>query len=399
MTEIVKINLRSILDSRGYPTVEADIYTGNGGFGRACAPSGASTGIWEAKALPAEEAVIHAKKQIIPKLLGTDADDQREFDRLLREIDGTEDFSCIGSNISTALSLANAKAAADERDMDLFRYLGGEFTPKLPLPLGNVVGGGAHAVNATDIQEFLIIPTGAKSAWEAVLTNAKVHQTIRELLKKSGNGCGKGDEGAWAPKISDWKAFKTVQEAISLVSDETGIEIRMGIDVAASELWNEERKSYVYKDTERSVDDQISYLADLCDEFNLKFIEDPIQEEDFDGFADFTKELAGRDTIICGDDIFVTNIHRLQKGIECGAANAVLIKPNQIGTLTDTAQTISLAKSAGYNTVMSHRSGETTDETIAHLATAFGCCLLKTGVVGGERIAKLNELVRIDEIL
>jgi enolase len=395
MTTIMSITLRKILDSRGNPTIEADIWTENG-FGRAAAPSGASTGMYEAKALPVREAIEHARSAVIPSLLGTDVRDQAGFDSLLREIDGTPDFSVIGANISVALSLANAKAAASSLDLDLFRYLGGAFTTDTPLPLGNVIGGGAHAANATDIQEFLIVPTGAMDAEEAIFTNAAVHKKIRELLTVQGKGCGKGDEGAWAPQISDIAAFDLVSEAIAAVSDDLAVEVDMGLDVAASELWHDGH--YGYRDANRSCEDQIAYLSDLIDRYELIYVEDPLHEEDFEGFGRLTEEVGDR-CLICGDDLFVTNVDRIETGIEQQSANCVLIKPNQIGTLTDTFEAVRLAHDNGMETVMSHRSGETTDETIAHLATAFACIYLKTGVVGGERIAKLNELVRIEEMM
>ena len=397
MTEIADILLRTILDSRGNPTVEAEISTISGGFGRACAPSGASTGIYEAKVRPSDEAVFEAREHLIPKLIELDSADQRGFDEILHEIDGTSDLSGIGANIAVALSLANAKAAASSLNMELYQYLGGAFISQTPLPLGNVIGGGAHAVDATDIQEFLIIPTGASSAAEAVFTNALVHKRIKEILIARGKGCGKGDEGAWAPHIADLEAFEIVNEATTKVFDETGIEVRMGLDVAASEMWDAASGRYVYKNAKRTTEEQIAYIADLTETYNLLYVEDPIQEEDFDGFARITEEVSGRDTLICGDDLFVTNVVRLEEGIRNDACNCILIKPNQIGTLTDTFETISLARDYGYESVMSHRSGETTDNTIAHLATAFGCCFMKSGVVGGERIAKLNELIRIEE--
>lgn len=397
MTEIANIFLRTILDSRGNPTVEAEIFTISGGFGRACAPSGASTGIYEAKVRPSDEAIFEAGEHLIPRLIELDSADQRGFDETLHEIDGTSDLSKIGANVAVALSLANAKAAASSLNMELYQYLGGAFVSQTPLPLGNVIGGGVHAVNATDIQEFLIIPTGASTAAEAVFTNALVHKRVKEILIARGKGCGKGDEGAWAPHIADLEAFEIVNEATTKVFDETGIEVRMGIDVAASEMWDAASGRYVYKNAKRTTEEQIAYIADLTETYNLLFVEDPIQEEDFEGFARITEDLSGRDTLICGDDLFVTNVVRLAEGIRYDACNCVLIKPNQIGTLTDTFETIDLARDYGYETVMSHRSGETTDNTIAHLATAFGCCFLKSGIVGGERIAKLNELIRIEE--
>jgi len=395
MTTIEQIILRTILDSRGNETVEAEIYT-DCGFGRAAAPSGASTGTYEARVRPPREAVEAAQKNLIPSLIGEDTRDQITFDALLREHDGTPDFSSIGANVAVALSLACAKAAASSLDLELFRYLGGAFAGETPLPLGNIIGGGAHAPNATSIQEFLVVPTGASGATEGVFVNAAVHGAVKKILQKQGRLSGKGDEGAWAPAITDAEAFEIIGEAIATVTDEMNVEVRMGIDVAASELWD--GKQYRYKDAARTREDQVAYMADLVDRYNLIYIEDPLFEEDFDAFADLTEQVGDR-CLICGDDLFVTNVERITKGTETNAANCVLIKPNQIGTLTDTFEAIHLARENGMETVMSHRSGETTDATIAHLATAFECIFLKTGVVGGERIAKLNELIRIEELI
>jgi enolase len=395
MTTIEQITLRTILDSRGNETVEAEIYT-ESGFGRAAAPSGASTGTYEAKVRSPREAIEDARRNLIPSLIGEDTRDQITFDALLRENDGTPDFSSIGANVAVALSLACAKAAASSLNLELFRYLGGAFASETPLPLGNVIGGGAHAPNATSIQEFLVVPTGASGATEGVFVNAAVHKTVKKILQERGKLSGKGDEGAWAPPISDVEAFEIISEAIATVSDETNVEVRMGVDVAASELWDGER--YRYRDAARTREDQIAYMADLVDRYNLVYIEDPLYEEDFEAFAELTDQVSDR-CLICGDDLFVTNVERITKGIETCAANCVLIKPNQIGTLTDTFEAIHLAHESGMETVMSHRSGETTDATIAHLATAFGCIFIKTGAVGGERIAKLNELIRIEELI
>jgi enolase len=393
--QITKIQLRTILDSRGNATVEADIFT-ESGFGRAAAPSGASTGMYEATALPARVAIDAARERVLPALSGFDTTDQQGFDDILRDVDGTENFSSIGANVAVALSLANAKAAASSLSLPLFRYLGGAFATRTPYPLGNVIGGGAHAAHATDIQEFLVVPTGAIDADEAIFANAAVHHKIKELLISGGNACGKGDEGAWAPSITDIEAFDLVQEAINAVSDDLMIEIRMGIDVAASELWKD--GVYRYRDAQRSTEDQVTYMAELVDRYELAYVEDPIVEEDFEGFSALT-ELVGDGCLICGDDLYVTNVERIEMGIDACATNCVLIKPNQIGTLSDTFEAIRMAHSYGMETVMSHRSGETTDDTIAHLATAFDCIYLKTGAVGGERIAKLNELVRIEEMI
>jgi enolase len=395
MTIIEVIELRTILDSRGNPTVEADIYT-SGGFGRSAAPSGASTGSLEAKVRPPREAVDFALQNVLPALIGMDATDQEGFDEQLRDIDGTADFSEIGANIAVALSLANAKAAASSMDIPLFRYLGGAFAKDMPLPLGNVIGGGAHAANATEIQEFLVVPGDAADAEEAVFANAAVHRTVKDLLKKRGIAAGKGDEGAWAPQIDDALAFELIAEATGLVADEMNISVDIGIDVAASQMWN--GQGYQYRDRVRSTEEQIAYIAELVDKYNLVYVEDPLQEDDFEAFAELNTQVGNR-CLVCGDDIFVTQVDRIMQGIEMDAANCVLIKPNQVGTLTDTFEAVRLAHTHGLDTVMSHRSGETTDTTIAHLATAFSCVFLKCGVVGGERIAKLNELIRIEEQL
>jgi enolase len=393
MTIIEAIELRTILDSRGNPTIEVEITT-SGGFGRAAAPSGASTGAAEAKVLPPREAIDHAIQDLIPALIGMDASDQESFDDQLRDIDGTLNFSGIGANVAVALSLANAKAAASALGLPLFRYLGGAFVREMPLPLGNVIGGGAHAANATEIQEFLVVPGGAADAEEAVFANAAVHRTVKDLLKKKGIAAGKGDEGAWAPQIDDALAFELIAEATGRVEDEMNVSVDMGIDVAASQMWT--GSGYKYRDRVRSTEDQIAYIAELVDKYNLVYVEDPLHEDDFDAFAELNRQIGDR-CLVCGDDLFVTQVDRIEKGIETGSANCVLIKPNQVGTLSDTFEAVRLAHTHGLDTVMSHRSGETTDTTIAHLATAFSCIFLKCGVVGGERIAKLNELIRIEE--
>ncbi len=395
MSIVEHINLRTILDSRGNPSVEADIWTDEG-FGRAASPSGASTGRYEAKVRPAKEAVEDASRRLVPSLLGIDVRDQVGFDKTLREIDGSVDFSSIGANVAVALSLAAAKAAASGLDLPLFYYLGGAFVDATPLPLGNVLGGGAHAENATEIQEFLVVPSGAADASEAIFANAAVHRKVGELLKARGIAAGKGDEGGWAPKVDDMQAFDIVSEAAAAVSDTLMLNISIGVDVAASQFF--EGGAYHYRDTVRSRDDQIAYIADLVDRYNLIYVEDPLHEDDFEGFADLTAQV-NEQCLICGDDLFVTNVERITTGIEYGAGDCVLIKPNQVGTLSDTFEAVRLAQTHGLETVMSHRSGETTDDTIAHLATAFNCIFIKTGVVGGERIAKLNELVRIEELM
>jgi len=384
-----------VLDSRGNPTVEADVLTESGGFGRGAAPSGASTGEYEAIELPANESIAKAREHAVPRLEGVYAGDQRAVDNALRAADGTDDFSAIGANSAVAISMAAAKAAADVLGAPLYQHLGGAFRGEnFPIPLGNVVGGGEHAKEATHIQEFLAAPVGAPSVSEAVFANAAVHAAVADVLDERGVPAAKGDEGAWAPPISDADAFEVVDEAVDRVEEDVGFEIRFGLDMAAAELYDDDQEAYVYGEETKSTDEQIDYVADLVDEYDLAYVEDPLDENDYEAFAELTDRVGDR-TMICGDDLFVTNVERLQEGIDTGAANSILIKPNQIGTLSDTFDAIELAARNGYETIISHRSGETEDTTIAHLAVATDAGFIKTGTVGGERTAKLNELVRI----
>ncbi|SDJ60607.1 phosphopyruvate hydratase [Natronorubrum texcoconense] len=398
MTRITDVRLRRILDSRGNPTVEADVVTESGGFGRAAAPSGASTGEYEAVERPANEAIAAARERAVPRLVGEAyAGNQREVDSILRAADGTDDFSEIGANSAVAISMAAAKAGADVLGAPLFQHLGGAFRGEnFPIPLGNVVGGGEHAADATDIQEFLVAPVGAPNVEDAVFANAAVHDAVADLLEERGVPSGKGDEGAWAPSIDDEEAFEIVDEAVSQVEDEVGFGIGFGLDVAAAEMYDDESETYEYESAgvSRDTDEQIAYIADLVREYDLVYVEDPLDENDYDAFAELTDEV-GDQTLICGDDLFVTNTDRLIEGIDRDAANSILIKPNQIGTLTDAFDAIELATQNGYDSVISHRSGETEDTTIAHLAVATDAPYIKTGAVGGERTAKLNELIRI----
>jgi len=395
MTRITSVSLRRVLDSRGNPTVEADVLTESGGFGRGAAPSGASTGEYEAIELPASEAIAKAREHAVPRLEGLYAGDQRAVDNALRAADGTDDFSAIGANSAVAISMAAAKAAADVLGAPLYQHLGGAFRgDNFPIPLGNVVGGGEHAKEATHIQEFLAAPVGAPSVSEAVFANAAVHAAVADVLDERGVPAAKGDEGAWAPPISDAEAFEVVEEAVDRVEDEVGFEVRFGLDMAAAELYDEDAEAYVYGDETKSTDEQVEYVAGLVDEYDLAYVEDPLDENDYEAFADLTDRVGDR-TLICGDDLFVTNVDRLEEGIDVGAANSILIKPNQIGTLSDAFDAVELAARNGYETVISHRSGETEDTTIAHLAVATDAGYIKTGTVGGERTAKLNELVRI----
>jgi len=397
MTLITDVQLRRVLDSRGNPTVEADVRTESGGFGRAKAPSGASTGEHEAIELPASEAIASARSDAVPRLVGeVYAGDQRDVDATLHAADGTDDFSGIGANSAVAISMAAAKAASDVLGAPLFQHLGGTFRgDQLPTPLGNVIGGGEHAADATDIQEFLAVPVGAPSVEDAIFANAAVHAAVSDILGERGIAAGKGDEGAWAPSISDAEAFEIMEEATELVEDEVGFEIRFGLDVASAEMY--EDGEYQYSDGAKTTDEQIEYMAELIAEYDLVYVEDPLDENDFEGTARLTERVSDQDVLICGDDLFVTNVSRLERGIDEQAGNSILIKPNQIGTLSDAVDAIELATENGYDSVISHRSGETEDTTIAHLATAVSAPYIKTGAVGGERTAKLNELIRIEQ--
>jgi enolase len=389
---IEDVHYRVVFDSRGNETVECEVFTSES-VGRAIAPSGASTG--------SEEAVIvdpyrfdEIEERISKAIVGMSVFDQTSIDSMLHEIDGTNNFSTIGGNFAITASLACAKAAAEMLNIPLYQYVGGAFAKELPYPLGNVIGGGAHAEGSTSIQEFLVIPIGAKTFFEAQMVNARVHRVIKQEFNRKGIFAAKGDEGAWAAKISDEQAFEIIESAIAKVENEVDVEIRIGMDVAATELWD--GRYYIYKDKKLTTEEQISYIAELIDRYNLLFVEDPLHENEFEGFAELTKAVR---CMVCGDDLFVTNLKRIQKGIKLGSANAVLIKPNQIGTLTDTFKAVKLSKDNGYKVVVSHRSGETEDETIAHLSVAFNAILIKAGVVGGERTAKLNELMRIEEYM
>ncbi|WP_436932091.1 phosphopyruvate hydratase [Halosimplex halobium] len=398
MTLVTDVRLRRVLDSRGNPTVEADVLTEDGGFGRAAAPSGASTGEYEAIELPASEAIAAARKDAVPRLVGeVHAGNQREVDAALHAADGTDDFSGIGANSAVAISMAAAKAGASVTGAPLYQHLGGTFRGNtFPVPLGNVIGGGEHAADATDIQEFLAAPVGAPSVSEAIFANAAVHGKVHDILIERDEPAGKGDEGAWAPSIDDSEAFEIMDEATKAVADEVGFEIRFGLDVAAAEMYDEAKAGYVYSDGLRTTEEQVEYIADLVAEYDLKYVEDPLDEDDYEGFADLTDRVGDR-TLVCGDDLFVTNTERLGDGIQQGAANSILIKPNQIGTLSDAFDAIELAVENSYGHVVSHRSGETEDTTIAHLAVATDAPFIKTGAVAGERTAKLNELIRIED--
>ena len=391
------IALRRIIDSRGNPTVEAEIKTRNG-FGRAAAPAGASTGTHEAVAWPdgsVSKGMKIAEEKIMPQLIGLSTEEQENFDNTLREIDGTDNFSGVGGNITVALSLACAKAAADSKGIALYKHIGETDSYSLPAPMSNVLGGGAHAVGGTDIQEFLVtsFDDDINTAIEA---NSNVHKKVGKMLKEKfpNIALGKGDEGAWVAPMENVEALELVVKAAEEVEKDMGIEIRPGLDMAASEFYHEGK--YRYKEQTLTPDKQVEFVLGLIEEYGLHSVEDPIDQDDFESWAALTKQT---DALVIGDDLYVTNTERLQKGIDLGATNSILIKPNQIGTLTDTIKAVDLAKEAEMATIISHRSGETTDSTIAHLGVAFGSHAIKTGIIGGERTAKLNELVRISEKL
>jgi len=392
---IKDINLRKIIDSRGNSTVEADIIT-NDGFGRAAAPAGASTGTFEAQAWPKNDinlGISNAKKNLIPSLIGIASNDQKTFDKTIREKDGTNNLQNVGGNIAVALSLACAKAAADSKNIPLFEHVSKTKSYSIPAPMSNVLGGGAHAIGGTDIQEYLVTSFDSDINI-AIETNAAVHKEVAKILKNKfpNIALGKGDEGAWVAPLENVEALELVTKAVDNVYKETGVEVRTGLDVAASEFYKNGK--YVYKEQTLTPEEQVDFMLGLIEEYDLHSVEDPLDQNDFDSWASLTDQT---DSLIIGDDLYVTNSERLKKGIEKKSTNSILIKPNQIGTLTDTIETVEMAKNSDMATVISHRSGETTDTSIAHLGVAFESHAIKTGIMGGERIAKLNELVRISE--
>ena len=392
---IKDINLRKIIDSRGNPTVEADIIT-NDGFGRAAAPAGASTGTFEAQAWPKNNVdlgISNARENVIPSLIGIASNDQETFDETIKDKDRTKNLQNVGGNIAVALSLACAKAAADSKNIPLFEHVSKNKEYSIPAPMSNVLGGGAHAIGGTDIQEYLVTSFD-NDVNTAVETNAAVHKEVAKILKEKfpNIALGKGDEGAWVAPLENVEALEIVTKAVDNVQKETGVEIRTGLDVAASEFYKNGK--YVYKEQILTPEEQVDFMLGLIEEYDLHSVEDPIDQNDFDSWASLTDQT---DSLIIGDDLYVTNSERLKEGIEKKSTNSILIKPNQIGTLTDTIKAVEMAKSAEMATVISHRSGETTDASIAHLGVAFESHAIKTGIMGGERIAKLNELVRISE--
>jgi len=405
MSSVIEdVTARKIFNSRGEETVEIDIVT-TAGFGRASAPAGASKGKAEVAPYPkggVDEAIRKAEELVVPELIGMDANEQEEIDILLHEIDGTKDFRNVGGNTAFAVSLATAEAAATSYDMPLFQHLGGYLANELPYPLGNVLGGGKHALGkAPDIQEYLVIPTKAITFSDAAKANVLVHQKVGSSLKKTDKTFtgGRGDEGAWAPNMKNEEALEVVVKACEEASKELEVECRAGLDMAASTLWKQKEKCYFYTrdGVKRDSGEQLDFVLDLVEKYNLAYVEDPFHEEDYESFAELTKKV--KECLICGDDLFVTNWERLIRGIKVCAANSIIIKVNQVGTLTDAWETTKAAKKARYFPVVSHRSGDTCDAHIAHLAVAYSCPIIKTGVLHGERVVKINEIIRIEETL
>lgn len=406
---------REILDSRGNPTIEAGVLAGENIVGRAAVPSGASTGKYEAVELRDQEeryggkgverAVENVNSCLAKAVIGMNVFDQKEIDRALCKADGTENKSNLGANAILGVSMAAARAAAKGLNIPLYRYLGGVQAKKMPVPMMNILNGGVHADNPLDIQEFMIVPVRETSFRERLRICAEIYHMLRAVLKGKGLQTGVGDEGGFAPELADTKeALRTIRDAAERAGYRMGRDIMIALDVAASELYIEEKGGYIFagegkkgEPVVRTTEEMISYYEELVEEFPIFSIEDPLDEEDWDGWKKLTKKIGNRVQLV-GDDLFVTNAQRLRKGIELGAANAILIKVNQIGTLSETFETIKTAQEAGYNVIVSHRSGETEDTIIADIAVAFNTGQIKTGApCRSERVAKYNRLLRIEE--
>jgi enolase len=413
---IEDVKARQILDSRGNPTVEADITLEDGSVGRAAVPSGASTGIYEACELRDGEAaylgkgvtkaVANINDRIGPELIGLEAADQRGIDALMLEMDGTENKSALGANAILAVSLATAKAAATAHALPLYKYIGGTNARQLPVPMANIINGGKHADNKIDFQEFMVMPVGAESFSHGIQQVCEVFHTLKKVLKKAGHNTAVGDEGGFAPSCDNEEALKYIMEAISAAGFEAGIDkdFAIALDCASSELFDEgDKKGYKFwksnPDKLFSADEMVGIYKDWCEKYPIISIEDALDQDDWSGYASLTKEL-GHCVQLVGDDFFVTNPTRLQRGIEEESCNSILIKVNQIGTLTETLDAIELAKTNNYTCVLSHRSGETEDATIADIAVATNCGQIKTGSASrSDRMAKYNQLLRIEEEL
>ncbi|MVT07513.1 phosphopyruvate hydratase [Chitinophaga tropicalis] len=414
MSTISAIHARQILDSRGNPTVEVDVTTEDGHFGRAAVPSGASTGKHEAVELRDNDKSVYMGKGVIQavnnvndiiaeELIGWDVKDQAGIDKYLIELDGTENKGKLGANATLAVSMAVAKAAADEANLPLYRYLGGVNATTLPVPLMNIINGGVHADNKIDFQEFMIVPVGAPTFSEGLRWGVEVFHHLKSVLKKKGYSTNVGDEGGFAPEIqSNEEAIETVLQAIEAAGYKPGEQIGIALDAASSEMFNDADKTYkFYKSSGKviSSDEMVAYWAEWCKKYPIVSIEDGMAEDDWEGWKKLT-EAVGANVQLVGDDLFVTNVKRLKTGIDQQIGNSILIKVNQIGTVTETIDAVNMAHKAGYTSIMSHRSGETEDTTIADLAVALNCGQIKTGSASRtDRMAKYNQLLRIEEEL
>ena len=414
MSYIVEVHARQILDSRGNPTVEVEVLTDDGAMGRASVPSGASTGIHEAVELRDNDkkkyggkgvlkAVKNVNDLIADAIVGYDVTQQAAIDQAMIDLDGTANKSKLGANAILAVSMAVAKAAAEEAGLPLYRYIGGTNARVLPVPMMNILNGGAHADNKIDFQEFLIMPVGAPSFSEGLRWGVEIFHTLKSVLKKKGYSTNVGDEGGFAPNIqSNEEAIETVLEAITASGFKTGSQIAIAMDAANSELWDAKKKKYVFhKSSGKAVssDELVKFWETWVKKYPIVSIEDGMAEDDWAGWKNLT-EAVGKKVQLVGDDLFVTNVERLQQGVDKGIANGLLVKVNQIGSITETINAVAMAQMNGYNTIMSHRSGETEDVTIADLAVALNCGQIKTGSASRtDRIAKYNQLIRIEEEL
>ena len=415
MSEIVDVRAREILDSRGNPTVEVEVFTEAGAMGRAAVPSGASTGKYEAVELRDTKAkdrymgkgvlraVTNVEEEIASSLIGVEVSDQLYIDNMMIELDGTENKSKLGANAILGVSLAAAKAAAEEYGMPLYRYVGGVHANTMPVPMMNIINGGSHADNRIDFQEFMIVPVGADCFSDALRMGVETFHTLKSVLKKKGYATNVGDEGGFAPNMqSNEEAIETVLQAIEAAGFKPGEDIMIAMDAAASEFYDAKKKAYVLHKSsgkEMSSDDMVAYWTEWSKKYPIFSIEDGLDEDDWAAWAKLVKKI-GDTTQLVGDDLFVTNVNRLQRGIDEGSANSILIKVNQIGSLSETIKAVNLATRHGYTSVMSHRSGETEDVTIADLAVALNCGQIKTGSASrSDRVAKYNQLLRIEEEL
>ena len=411
MSVIESVYAREVLDSRGNPTVEVEVVLESGAEGRAIVPSGASTGAFEAVELRdgdkgrylgkgTQNAVNNVNTIIAPELEGLESTDQPGIDALLLELDGTPNKGKLGANAILGVSMAVARASADELGLPLFQYIGGVNAKQLPVPMMNILNGGEHADNNVDVQEFMILPVGAPCFKEGLRMGAEVFHALKKVLGEKGLACGVGDEGGFAPNLgSNREALELIVEAIKAAGYEPGKDVMLGLDVAASEMYNEETKKYVLagEGKELTAAEMVDLYEDWTTNFPIITIEDGLDEEDWDGWKVLTERL-GKKVQLVGDDLFVTNTERLERGIEAGVANSILVKVNQIGTITETLDAIEMAKRAGYTAVISHRSGETEDTTIADLAVAVNAGQIKTGAPSRtDRVAKYNQLLRIEE--